>query len=339
MLKTVIRFSAVAATLALAAPASAEIFRAETSNPGGATHAAMVAMAKLANDHADINIQINDGQTLTSAAIKNAQGRIDFSIVPPAVYTFMTTGSAMYEKLGQEAIDASANLRSMFAFTGGAFHPMVYADSGITSLEDLRGKKVFTGPPSGAASKNVEQLLQLATGMVPGEDYEVIRLNWGAGVQAMMDGKLDAMFNATAVGGANVEQIGLTSEIRFLGFDLDALGDEKVAEYLAVPGRAFGAIDANTYSGQINEDSVTVPLYMMVAATRADLDEEVVYQVTKAFWDNLDEVHDSSALLRPLSTETAFQALNIPLHPGAYRYYTEIGLDVPQELAPTDAMN
>ncbi|MEX3011195.1 TAXI family TRAP transporter solute-binding subunit [Hoeflea sp. TYP-13] len=327
--------AAFSATLAVAAlPATAQIYKGETSAPGGATHAAMVAIAKIANDKADIDIQINDGQTLTSAAIKNAQGKIDFSIVPPAVYVFMTKGQAMYKKMGQDAIDASQNLRSIFAFTGGAFHPMTYADSGITSLSDLKGKKVFTGPPSGAASKNVEEVLRIETGLEAGKDYEAIHLNWGAGTQAMMDGKLDAMFNATAVGSANVEQIGLTNKIRFLGIDPEKLNSQEYKDYLKVPGRAFGEIPANTYSGQVNEASVTVPMYIMVSATRADLDEDLVYNITKAFWENLDSVHESSALLKAITKETAFDALNIPLHKGAYRYYVEAGFDVPDAVKP-----
>lgn len=334
MFKTRVNALVASAIFAFASGASAEIYKAETSNPGGATHAAMVAMAKLASEKSNIDIQINEGQTLTSAAIKNAMGKIDFSIVPPAVYTFMTKGEAMYAKLGQDAIDASSHLRSIFSFTGGAFHPVVYANSGIMSLSDLRGKKVFTGPPSGAASKNMEELLEIATGLKAGEDYEAVHLNWGEGTQAMMDGKLDAMFNAVSVGSANMEQIGLTSKIRFLGYDMDALDPEKLAQYLDVPGRAFGTIPAGTYSGQVNETDVTVGLYIMVAATRAGMPDELVYQITRNFWENLDEVHNSSALLEPISKETAFVALNIPLHPGAYRYYQEAGFDVPDAIKP-----
>ncbi|WP_136657616.1 TAXI family TRAP transporter solute-binding subunit [Nitratireductor sp. XY-223] len=334
MLKKLTAVAASAAISVMASSAMAQIYKGETSAPGGATHAAMVAIAKIANDEADIDIQINDGQTLTSAAIKNAQGRIDFSIVPPAVYVFMTKGQAMYKKMGQDAIDASKNLRSIFAFTGGAFHPMTYADSGIMSLADLEGKKVFTGPPSGAASKNVEEVIKIETGLEAGKDYEAIHLNWGAGTQAMMDGKLDAMFNATTVGSANVEQIGLTNKIRFLGIDPKRLESPEYQEYLKVPGRAFGEIPANTYSGQVNDGAVTVPMYVMVAATRADLSDDLVYNITKAFWENLDAVHDSSALLKAINKESAFNALNIPLHKGAYRYYVEAGFDVPDAVKP-----
>ncbi len=325
---------AVSVFLFSSSMANAEIFKAETSAPGGATHAAMVALAKLASEKANINIQINDGQTLTSSALKNAQGKIDFSIVPPAVYTFMTKGIKMYSKLAQDAIDASKNLKSIFAFTGGAFHPTVYESSGIKSLSDMKGKRVFTGPPSGAASVNMEQIIEIATGLKPGDDYEAVHLAWGEGAQAMMDGKLDVFFNAVSIGSANVEQISITKNVRFLGLDTSKLNDPEYLGYLKVPGRAFGEIPPNTYVGQVNETAVTVPLYMMIAATRADLSDDVVYEVTKAFWENLEDVHQTAAVLKAISKDTAFKALNIPLHPGAYRYYQEQGFNVPEKLIP-----
>ena len=170
--------------------------------------------------------------------------------------------------------------------------------SGIKSLSDMKGKRVFTGPPSGAASVNMEQIIEIATGLKPGDDYEAVHLAWGEGAQAMMDGKLDVFFNAVSIGSANVEQISITKNVRFLGLDTSKLNDPEYLGYLKVPGRAFGEIPPNTYVGQVNETAVTVPLYMMIAATRADLSDEVVYEVTKAFWENLEDVHHTAAVLQ-----------------------------------------
>ena len=57
-------------------------------------------------------------------------------------------------------------------------------------------------------------------------------------------------------------------------------------------------------------------------------------KVKKAFWENLEDVHHTAAVLQGISKDTAFKALNIPLHPGAYQYYQEQGFNVPENLIP-----
>ncbi|KAB7623323.1 TAXI family TRAP transporter solute-binding subunit [Alkalilimnicola sp. S0819] len=329
--------AAALGTLLLFGTAQAEIYKAETMNPGNAPHALMVKMGALAGREAGIRIQVNDGQTLSSATLKLASGRIDFATVPPPVYQFMSQGQAMFAELGERAIAASKNLRAVHSFLGGAFHPIVYADSGIASFEDLRGKTVFTGPPSGGASRQIEDFLEIVAGLKAGEDYEAVRMGWGAGLQAMMDGALDAMFSASSIGSANIEQLGLTRDIRLLGLSQAQIDSGRFDGFLSVPGRAFDLIEPGTYSGQVNEEAVTVPMFVMISATRAGIDADVVYQVTRAQWEHIDEVQATSKSLARVSLDNAFQALNMPLHVGAYRYYIEQGISVPERLRPPEA--
>jgi TRAP-type uncharacterized transport system substrate-binding protein len=62
--------------------------------------------------------------------------------------------------------------------------------------------------------------------------------------------------------------------------------------------------------------------------------EEAVYAATKSFWENIDEVHATAFFLKAVTPETAFTAVNVPLHPGAARYYEEAGIDIPEALRP-----
>ena len=68
--------------------------------------------------------------------------------------------------------------------------------------------------------------------------------------------------------------------------------------------------------------------------THAGVSDVVVYNATKAFWENLDEVHATAFFLKEVTKETAFTSVNVPLHPGALRYYDEAGITVPDELRP-----
>ena len=67
-----------------------------------------------------------------------------------------------------------------------------------------------------------------------------------------------------------------------------------------------------------------------------EVPEEAVYEITKAFWDGVAEMKDAAPWLRNISLEGALTDLNLPLHPGALRYYEEIGMTIPDELRPAD---
>ena len=100
------------------------------------------------------------------------------------------------------------------------------------------------------------------------------------------------------------------------------------------PGRGMMQFAGDTYQGQLTEGTITSLGFFQFIGTHAGADEEVVYQATKAFWEGLDEVHATALFLQNVTPETAFTAINVPLHPGALRYYEEAGYDIPEELRP-----
>lgn len=71
--------------------------------------------------------------------------------------------------------------------------------------------------------------------------------------------------------------------------------------------------------------------------TNREVDPEVVYQLTKAIFDHLDTFHQTAEWMKIIRPDTALTELNIPLHPGALRYYREIGLEIPDALVPPEA--
>ena len=66
------------------------------------------------------------------------------------------------------------------------------------------------------------------------------------------------------------------------------------------------------------------------------VDEEAVYKVTKAFWENIGDIHKTAVFLKQVTKETAFTSVNVPLHKGAYRYYKEAGFNIPENIIPKD---
>lgn len=327
---------AVALTFAsaLAGPAQAEIYKGETANPGAPTHTIFVTFANQALK-GGVEIQVNAGQTLTKSMLKGAKGQIDFFSTVPALSEFMAGGQRMYKEI-KDAPELSKNLRAILGFKAGIYNPITLASSGIENWDDIKGKTVFTGPPSGGATATAEALIKNVTGYVAGEDYKAVRLSWGEGGAALADRKIDMMIRPAEIGSAIIQQFGLSGEFRILSIPEDVVTKPGMKAIFGSPGRGVTTFDGSAYKGQLTEGTITALGYNQYIGTQKDVSEEIIYNATKAFWENLEEVRATAFFLRDVSKETAFISINIPLHPGALRYYDEAGFDVPAELRPSN---
>ena len=330
--KTVGAVCAAAAVVAAPLAADAQIYSGETAGVGDPVHTMFVAFANQAAG-ADINIQVNAGQTLTRSMLSGGRGEIDFFSSVPSLVNFMADQARMYEPI-EDAPEAAANLRAILGFQAGAYHPVTLAGSGIETWEDIAGRTVFTGPPAGSASATSETLIRIITGFEPGEDYEAVRLSWGEGYSALADGQIDMMVRPAEVGSANIERFGLSGEFRIFSIPGAMVQSDEMQALFGRPGRGMMEFEGDLYQGQLTEGTITALGFFQFIGTHAGVDEEVVYQATRAFWENLDEVHATALFLQAVTPETAFTAVNVPLHPGALRYYEEAGFNVPDELRP-----
>lgn len=324
--------AAAAASLLLATSASAEVFKGETAGVGDPVHTMFVAFANQAGK-ADVTIQVNAGQTLTKSMLKGAKGEVAFFSSVPSLVNLMAGQKRMYQKI-DAAPELSKNLRAILGFKAGAYHPVTLAGSGIESWEDIKGKTVFTGPPAGSASATSEALIKIITGYEAGSDYKAVRLSWGEGYAALSDGKIDMMVRPAEVGSANIEQFGLSGEFRVLSIPESARDSDDMKALFGRPGRGMASFDGGIYKGQLTSGQITALGFFQFVGTHAGMDEEVVYKATKAFWENIGEVQATAFFLKEVTKETAFTAVNVPLHPGALRYYDEAGFEVPEALRP-----
>ncbi len=321
-----------AAASVMPSASMAEIFKGETAGAGDPVHAMFVAFTSQAGK-AGVEIQVNAGQTLTKSMLRGGRGEIDFFSSVPSLVNLMKNQARMYENV-DDAAAAADQLRSILGFKAGAYHPVTLAGSGIEAWEDLKGKTVFTGPPAGSASATSEALIKIITGYEAGTDYTAVRLAWGEGYAALADGKIDMMVRPAEIGSAKIEQFGLSGEFRVLSIPEDVVGSEAMQALFGRPGRGMMQFGGDVYKGQITEGTITALGFFQFIGTHAGVSEEVVYNATKAFWENLDEVHATAFFLRDVTPETAFTSVNVPIHPGAARYYEEAGVSIPEELRP-----
>lgn len=308
------------------------ILKGDTGGVGTVNHSFMIILSKYLQKKADINLQVNEAQTLTKSVLKLGQGKIDLSIAPPVLVPWMQKGTRFYKKNPEAAKKAIDNVRLVIAYGAGVRHYMVWEDSGITEWSHLKGKRIFVGPPRGGASPVAIQSVKLNSGLVNKKDYREVRMPWNAGIQAMSDGKLDMFIRPAGVGAASIDQLGAKRKFRLLPVNPKAPGMDK---FMAGDERVFVTIPAGTYKNQSNNDQdILADGFRHQLAVRKDLSDDLVYKITKTIFDNLPEMQKTAVTLRDITLEDPFSGGNIRLHPGAARFYMEAGKKIPAKLAP-----
>ena len=274
------------------------------------------------------DLQINSDQTLTKVYLKLGQAEIDAAVCPPPAHLHMGRGSGPFRNNAGAAKAAAPNIRGLFAFSGGLFHPIVRDGSAIVSWEDIAGQLIFTGPPAGSANGQSQAIIEAATGYKAGEDYEAIRLGWGAAMQAFQDGQVDTMMWPSPSGNATLEQLG---PINLLSLSDDALETEAWINYAKQESRDIGMIPAGSYSNIVNDMEARTAEFTMQAAVNVGMDDDTAYALAEAFWSNLDAAKADIHTLKDINSETPFKGMSAKLHSGAIRYYKELRFEIPAD--------
>ena len=331
--KNRIKGSALALTLLLASTAgqAAENFRMGTLAPGTSNYIVLTTFANIVNEKLpEYKIQVNATGAGTRHIVDTASKRMEFMMHSPAVHELMKAGTGPFAKL-KAAPKLSEELRAVFNFLVGYYHIVTFADSGIETLQDIKGKRVFLGPPGSASVTSTSALLKAATGYEAGKDFEAVKLGWEAATQSFQDGHIDVYFNFTLPPSPAITQIAMMRDIRLLDIPAEARENEEMKKLTSRPGFRLGTIPAGTYkSGQVNANDVAAVEVRATFATHKDMSEQAIYDMTKAFWENVGAHAKNMHQLSKLRLEDVFTDLNMPLHPGAVRYYQEQGMEIPE---------
>lgn len=330
---------AAAAVAAAALPAAAQTanLRVHTGNPGSSSFAYTTTFQRIAQRDLPVRFNVTSGMTSTRSTLDAARGQVDLYISAPAINHFMKTGTAMYADMA-DAPQLFENVRSLINFPLGPYHIITYADSGIETLDDIKGKRVFAGPPGGAATTVGLAIIRAVTGLVEDQDYELAKLDWNSGNQAFQDRQVDLAIIPTELPSGSIQQFALLSQIRFLGIPPEAFEVAPLSDMIALPGRTIEEIPVGIYGpNQVNDAPVlAVGSWVGIGVNKA-LDEQLVHDLTRVTIENLAEFHEAAEWMRTITPETALANMNAPLHPGALRYYREIGVEVPDDLVPPEA--
>lgn len=335
-------FLATASAFAVGLPfkgavAQSKSFLTMDSFPAGTSAGQLgIAFTQMVQKYLPLDIQVSIGKPSTKSALDAALRKVDIIISAPSINNYMQTKTAMFEKV-ENAPELAANLRNIMAYKIGELHMVAYEDSGITKLEDFKGKKVFLGPPGGAATNIYLSMVEAATGLVGGEDFEVMRYDWQSAETAFLDRQMDVYMIATYRPSPSIQQYAMVSPIRLIGLTEEQLAKPGMQAVLELPGRTVEVIPAGSYENQVNDEDIMTLGAWGSLDTHKWQDEELVYNMTKAVFDHLEEFQSTAAWMSSINRDTVFTKGNIPLHVGAYRYYKEMGFDVPADRIPPEA--
>ncbi|RLQ18714.1 TAXI family TRAP transporter solute-binding subunit [Vibrio sp. SBT000027] len=300
-----------------------------TASTGGTYYPVGVALATLSK------VKLAPKQHFSLAAISSAgsgenvkllnENEAQFAILQGLYGAWAWQGLGPYEKSGSQK-----QLRSVSMLWQNVEHFIVRSDltetGTMSDLENLNGKKFSIGKKNSGTENSGRQIMQGLS--VNPEQFKLAFMGYGGSASALQNGTIDGMNTPAGVPVGAVTQAfaALGEDIQILSFTdaqiKQANGDYNIWTKYEIP--------ANTYPGV--DKPITTIAQPNFLAVREDISEEDVYQLTKAIYENLPFLQGIHKATKAMALEKGIAGLPVPLHPGAARYYQEVGIDVPSEL-------
>lgn len=224
-------------------------------------------------------------------------------------------GTGVFE--GKPKLDKLRFLASLYP---EHIHVVLPKNSKVQRLEELEGKRIGVGLPASGAQVGALLILN-AVGLEKNENFQAEELNTQQSAERIQDGQLDAFLTVTGAPSSGIAQLASIAGLRLLSIPDEV--QKKVIEQ--APFYFSSPIPAGTYEGQdYDVSTLAVGAQWLVSA---DQPEDLVYGITKALWsDTTKKLLRHHAKGKDVTLETALGGRGIPLHPGAERYYREVGL-------------
>jgi TRAP transporter TAXI family solute receptor len=195
------------------------------------------------------------------------------------------------------------------------------ADSGITSVADLKGKRVSVGAVGSGVEQSAQKVLE-AVGFDYSQLGHVDHASYADSVTAMQNGNLDAAFFTSGVPNSNVAGLQQTMDITIVPIDGE-VAENLLASYPFYESYQIPAGEAAKYNLSTAVDTVAIKNMFVVSS---DLDADVVYEMTKRLYEYLGTDAVSVGALKEFNRDNMAKNLVAELHPGAKRFYEEVGL-------------
>ena len=287
-----------------------------TTSVGGVYNTVATAWGQTLEKHSYINWDVQ----VTGGAVGNLQLYANGEIDMP-----MSIAASMLEAQqgGTESFpDPITDLMVLMKVNQGFLHICVRTGSGINSIEDLKGKRISTAEPGHSTELLVNALFDVL-GWDINTDIDAQKLNLQDSVDALADGRIDAMFYLGGWPVAGIQEACVTAGTGYmLSVDEDLLKqiNEKYPHIVAA------SADAGVFN---NEEPITSLACNNFLCAPASMSEDDVYEMVKCLFENAEEWQNCHTSVKDLTPKNALEGAPYDAHPGAIKYYQEVGVTVP----------
>ncbi len=208
-------------------------------------------------------------------------------------------------------------LRGLSATYNNYIQIVANADSGIKTLADLKGKRISVGAAKSGTELNARAIFK-AAGLSYSDMAKIEYLPFGESVELMKNRQLDATLQSAGLGVASIRDLATSVKIIVVAVPADVV--TRVGDAAYQPS----FIPANTYAGQtVDIPTAAIPNFLV---THSGVSDELAYQMTKTLYENLDTMYAAHNAAKAIKRENAVNGMPVPVHPGAARYYKEVGV-------------
>lgn len=326
--KHLVAFTAIASCL-LSVSAVAEDLVVSTTSQTSDDYALSVAWSnQLANASKDLRLTVVDNGSVKGLR-QLAASRVDIAVIGAPHYLDALEGTGNFSEDPERYTAAYQNLRSLFAISTSAGQYVVRKDAGIEGFEDLAGHSLAIGRPGGNAGRVSSAFLE-AYGLGAEEGVDTQFIDYSDAFNQMSNNRLDGTFVWGGLPQAAIDNASRSMDLQFISPDEAHM--EAFREHITAGDHYYlKTITADeieqAYQGRVSaEGDVHFWSFPYMFVVDAGMDDDTTYELTQSLWGNLDEIKRTSSALNLLRLDEAASGLTAEMHPGAARYFREIGL-------------
>jgi uncharacterized protein len=301
---------AVAVTSPVTAQTSIAILTGSTSGVYYPLGNALSAIFLKTIPGARSSVQVTQGSVENLRLLEDGDGELAFTLGDALSAAWKGNAEAGFRHpLGK--------LRGVAAIYRNYVQLVVSQASGIKSLVDLKGKRVSVGPKQSGTELDARAIFA-AAGLSYRDFSRTDYLPFGQSAKLIEKGDLDATLQSAGLGVDSIRQLGTAVAINLVEIPKDVV--VKINDPAIVPA----VIPARTYEGQTKDVETAAIVNFLV--TREGVSADTVYAMTRAVFDNLTQLVQTHPAASGISLKDAVVAMPVPFHPGAERYYLEMGV-------------
>lgn len=269
------------------------------------------AMAKIYKEKLGYNASVQS----TGASVENINllkaKKADVAFVMSDVTTFAYAGQENFKEGG-----AIKDLRAMAGLYLNYVQIVTLKDRNIKSVADLKGKRVGVGAPNSGVEVNARMVL--AGHGITYDDIKADYLSYAEAIEQLKNNAIDAAFVTSGLPNSTVIDLSTTKDVEIVPIKKEDV--EKMKQQF--PFFVSAEIPAGLYK---NDQPIQTAAIRNILLVRNDLSDDQVYKLTKTFFDEMEALRAAHSAAKEIDVKEAGKNLVVPLHPGAEKYFKEVG--------------